>query len=480
MKHWMIRFLTAICCMMTMFRAPELNLQLFADGGGAVTNTTTGTVNAYTGQAEQSNAMSPGMKTYYDTELLENARDEAVYGQLGKQQALPANHGKTVEWRKWNTLPEPDKLQEGVIPDGKKFGQSTMNVGIAQYGEYVSISDQLELHHIDDVILGATEEVGAAMGKKADKLTRDAILAGSTNVLIAPSVQDGVRTEHNTVWQIPADAKFTPDLIARAVTMLKKQHAPYLTGNKYLAVIHPSVAYDLRSDPAWVDAHKYAAPEELFNGEIGELHGMRFVESNSAPVMVGDSLYSDAVRYLTVSAGAEAEAGAAVSGGFGYTGAYRITVSENLAAAEADYAKLIGQYILLEQAGAVKERMKVTGVDPANKYLYVSKKPAATVASGNYLLPGNGGAETKAANKPLAVYATMVFGRDAFGVVAPEGAGMEMIIKGKDQAGGPLNQFSTVGGKMSTGARVLYNERMLCIYSASSYSDVDEANWRED
>ena len=103
----------------------------------------------------------------YHMELLENARDEAIYGQLGKHQALPRNHGKTVEWRKWNTLPEPDKLVEGVIPEGKKFGQTSLNVAIAQYGEYVSVSDQLELHAIDDTILGATEEVGAAMGSGA-------------------------------------------------------------------------------------------------------------------------------------------------------------------------------------------------------------------------------------------------------------------------------------------------------------------------
>ena len=76
-----------------------------------------------------------------------------------------------------------------------------------------------------------------------------------------------------------------------------------------------------------------------------------------------------------------------------------------------------------------------------------------------------------------AAYATLVFGKDAF--VTPEGAGMEMIIKSKDQAGGPLNQFSTVGGEMSHAARVLYPERVLCIYSTASNSAMDESNWHE-
>ena len=51
------------------------DLQRFADG--SVVNTTTGQVNAYTGV--QTPGMTAAMKTFYDTELLENARDEAVY-----------------------------------------------------------------------------------------------------------------------------------------------------------------------------------------------------------------------------------------------------------------------------------------------------------------------------------------------------------------------------------------------------------------
>lgn len=450
----------------------KINLQLLADGGSVV-NTTTGTANANTGATTTSNAMSSTMKTYYDTELLENARDEAIYGQLGKHQALPRNHGKTVEWRKWNTLPEPDKLVEGVIPEGKKFGQTSLNVAIAQYGEYVSVSDQLELHAIDDTILGATEEVGAAMGSKADKLTRDAILAGCSCVLVAPSGN----TAHSTVWQMDKDAKFSADLVSRARTALKKAKAPEIDG-KYVAVIHPSVAYDLRKDPDWVNAHQYAAVEEIFNGEIGELHGVRFIETPQAPVLVGEGLYTAGQRYLTLSAGATDTAGTAVT--YGQTGAYKFTVTETLTSGTADYAALIGQYVLLQDGDAVTHRLKVTGVDTANKAICVDTAPTGyTFASGDYLLPGNGAQELKADGVQNAAYATMVFGRDAFGVVDPEGAGMEMIVKSKDQAGGPLNQFSTIGGKMSHAARVLYPERMLCIYSTATNSGVDEANWHE-
>ena len=321
-----------------------MNLQLF-DAVKSVTNTTFGDVNSYTGAKNETGALSTTMKTYYDTELLENTRENLIFAQLGKKQTLPANHGKIVEWRKWNTLGDVSKLTEGVIPEGKKLGQTSQTVEIAQYGDYVSISDQLELHALDDTILGATEELGAASAKTYDKLVRDTLLTG-TNI-------------------INAEGALTPGDIAKAVTQLKKKNVKPHSGNRYVAVIHPSVAHDLRQNEEWIEYHKYAATTEIFNGEIGELHGVRFVESTLAPV------------------GAEGE----------------------------------------------------------NVF-----------------------------------YSTFVFGKDAFAVVDPEGAGMETIIKDKSEIGGPLNQFSTVGCKFSMAAAILYPEAMVQIYSGSSYGEVDEPN----
>ena len=98
----------------------------------------------------------------------------------------------------------------------------------------------------------------------------------------------------------------TPDMVAKAVTKLKKDRVPTING-KYYAVIHPSVAYDLRKSKEWIEAHKYAAPEQLFNGEIGELHGCRFVENVFAPVLGGEYVNRDGgVTYATYILGKSA------------------------------------------------------------------------------------------------------------------------------------------------------------------------------
>ena len=335
-------------------------LQLFAEAGSVV-NTTTGTVNAHTGAATTNNAMAPELKTFYDTELLENARVEMFYAQFAKRQPLPRGNGKTVEWRKWNTFAKADKLKEAVIPDGQHFGVSVKTGAINQYGTYVAVSDQLETHAYDPVILGATEEMGASASETQETLIRDALLK-NTNVMYA-----GTKTAASA---LTASDIMTPDLVAKAVTKMKKDKVPRING-KYVAVIHPSVAYDLRKSTEWIEAHKYAAVTEIFNGEIGELHGCRFIESPFAPVLDGD---------------------------------YK-----------------------------------------------------------------NGAGKT---------YATYMFGKDAFGIIDPEGGALEMIVKDKSQVGGPLNQFSTIGYKLETnGATILYPERMITMFTASSFSATDAANY---
>ena len=362
----------------------SINLQLFAEAGTLV-NATSNYVNAYTGDStafDGVNTLAGELKTFYDTELLENARVELFYAQFAKKQALPANHGTTVEWRKWNTFAKAGQLQEGVIPTGQKFGMSSKTGSINQYGTYATISDKLEMRAYDPVILGATEEMGASAAETQETLIRDALLV-NTNVLYC----DNITLATGAVVSTPTSTKgdngmeasaetmsvLTTDMVAKAVTIMKKNRVPTING-KFYAVIHPSVAYDLRKSEGWLEAHKYAAPEQLFNGEIGELHGVRFIENVFAPILKGEN---------------------------------------------NEYAN---------KAGGV-------------------------------------------------TYATYFFGKDAFGIIDPEGGALEMIVKDKSQVGGPLNQFSTVGYKFETnGATILYPERVLRVMSCSSYSATDEAN----
>ena len=285
-----------------------INLQLFAEAGSLV-NASGSYVNAYTGETTPfsgANTLDGAMKVFYDTELLEHAKPEMIYSQFAKTQPLPANHGTTVEWRKWNAFDRATQLVEGVIPTGQKFGLSTKMGTINQYGTYTAVTDKLDLHASDRVIQSAAVNMAASAAETQETLIRDALLT-NTNVLYCDNIAaDGTYkstpTSCATMGASTTDgfALLTPDMIAKAATKLKKDKVPTING-KYVAVVHPSVVYDLRKSEAWMDSHKYSAVTEIFNGEIGELHGVRFVENVLAPVLGGDTYKnkSGGVTYAT-------------------------------------------------------------------------------------------------------------------------------------------------------------------------------------
>ena len=260
------------------------DLQLFADFAAGTTpgTPTTNPVNLTTSVDDEGKLrFGATLKEFFDTTLLENSREENIFGQFSMKQPIKGN---TVEWRKFNKFDKAmEPLKEGVIPAGQEFGMTAIKGTVTQHGAYTAVSDRLEAEAFDDVVFGASEEMGASAGETKDTLTRN-VLSASTSVAYCPIVgATGALTEVDAIGELTAAATLTPDMVAKAATWLKKNKAPKIDG-KYVALVHPSVAYDLRKSNDWIEAHKYSEAKEIFNGEIGELHGVRFIESTNCRI----------------------------------------------------------------------------------------------------------------------------------------------------------------------------------------------------
>lgn len=268
-----------------MFYINKTNLQLFA------------------AQMTTTSDLTIEMKTYYEKTLLQTAEPNLVHHQFGEKYPIPKNGGRKIEFRKFDDLPKNlTALTEGVTPDGKKMTVKNIEATVNQYGDYVTLTDVLELSAIDNVIVEATRKIGKQGGMTMDTVVRDIVHAG-TNVQYA----DGSISGRSNVT---ADNKMTVDCIRRAVRTLKNANTDPRDDGYFVAIIHPDVAYDLMNDPAW-EAVKVYDPEDWYRGEIGRIAGVRFVESTEAPIFVkagannaGDSQKQDVYSTLVLGAGA--------------------------------------------------------------------------------------------------------------------------------------------------------------------------------
>ena len=237
--------------------------------------------------------LSAEMKTFYDMRLIDEASPMLVHEQFGQKRPIPQGGGKTVNFRRFSPLAKATTaLTEGVTPSGSNLSVSSVSATVAQYGDFVVQSDMLELTAVDNTILETTKLLGRQAGLTMDTIVRNALLLG-TNKSYAPKfVADTngvlVETEVTKAADLDSSAKLTVDVVQRVVAKLRAQNAPTIGGD-YVCIIHPYVAYDLMRDPEWIDAHKYAAPENLYTGEIGKLAGVRFVQSTEAKIDKGGS-----------------------------------------------------------------------------------------------------------------------------------------------------------------------------------------------
>ena len=268
----------------------KYNLQLFAEPN---TNVTT------------ASGLSYEMKVYYSDYLIDNAIPKLVHDQFGQKHPIPKNGGKTIEFRKYSPLPKlTTPIQEGVTPDGQSLNMSTIEATVAQYGGYITLSDVLMLTAIDNNLVQATKLLGAQAGATLDTITRE-VLNGGTNVIFSGGKSARADLDVSSV--------LTVDDIKKAVRLLKTQNAEQINGS-WVGIIHPDVSYDLTNDPAWKDVKTYSDPSDIYEGEIGKLYGVRFVETTEAKIWAKAGASNRAV-YSTLILGDNAYGTTEISGG---------------------------------------------------------------------------------------------------------------------------------------------------------------------
>lgn len=248
-------------------RLLRLNLQLFA-----------------TTMTTETGSLSAEMKTFYEKRLLDQAEPLLVHNQFGDKYPIPANNGKKIEFRKYSALPKAlTALTEGVTPAGNSLNVTTVEGTVKQYGDWIQLSDMLQMTAIDNNVVQATKLLSSQAGRTLDTVTRE-VLAGGTNVIYAPKVVDGAETEVLSRSTLTPECVLTPFVVMRAAATLEAMNTPKINGS-YVLIIHPYCRETLQESPGWVDVVKYKEGNNTFSGEIGKIGDVRVVTTSEAKVI---------------------------------------------------------------------------------------------------------------------------------------------------------------------------------------------------
>ncbi len=377
------------------------------------------------------------VRAFYDRNLVLHAKPVLVHSQFGQKRNIPKNGGKRIVFRKLSPLPKATTpLTEGVTPTGNDMTWSTVEAALEQYGDYITVSDVVQTTGIDNTLVEAGEILAMQAGETLDAISKEVLNSGN-NVQYA---EKGL-TRCTLVGGTEGENDYlTVNAIKKAVRTLKRNNAKKIDGY-FVGIIHPDVAYDLMSDALWENVKTYADPEDMYNGEIGRIHGVRFVETSEAKIFSAKNL-SESARNLTV---------ASVSGKV-------ITIDESLSAEDA--TSLAGRKILVEGM-----QYTVESASSADGTITVKEDVVGAPADGSVIYPGEAGAQGRD------VYSTLILGANAYGVTEIEGGGLKNIVKplGSGGTADPLDQRATTGWKAISTTKILVDEYLVRIETASSY-----------
>jgi N4-gp56 family major capsid protein len=266
---------------------------------------------------------------YYDRAGVKAANMVNVYAQFGDRKSMPKKMGKTFKISKFlhmydralndaefsangfltsrdidavNTSLTNASLAEGAGAVNKRTLQKvTMETSLARYGEMIDYTDEVDLFSEDAMQVRYREELGELANSRNEDLIQLDML-GTGTVMFAGDA--------TAVGEIDDDSGVSYDLVRKAVRKLVRNRAKktttLITGStkidtrtvakSYYAVIGASVKGDLESltrgsgaetEYVYVPSHKYGAASTLAEGEVGAMHEVRFIESESAVVYAG-------------------------------------------------------------------------------------------------------------------------------------------------------------------------------------------------
>lgn len=260
------------------------------------------------------------VNAFYDRNLLERALPLLIHGNWAQVRDIPRNNSDVIKFRKYNSLTAATTpLTEGITPTGSQLSVTDSTATVLQYGDFVTLTDKLQMETEDPIETEATDVLGEQSGETLDILTRDILAAGTTIQYVTGAT---VRTD------ITAAMKMTLTEIKKAVRTLKNNKAKKITSMVdpqtgynttpvdacYIGIVHPNTTFDLKTEATFVPIEKYAAGLKggALPGEVGKLDEVRFCETTNAKVWTLGGSSVDA--YCTLILGMNAYGKTRISG----------------------------------------------------------------------------------------------------------------------------------------------------------------------
>lgn len=203
---------------------------------------------------------------------------------VDKRPSNLTNAGEVVTWNKYARLtPTTAEIDEIVAPDSTQIPKTTtVSCTLKEYGRVVIPTLKLRTVTFVDIDPGVTQILADDMADSLDLHVQAAFLAGTKRVTSNAGAPELTPVAVNT---LTAADVMSAKLAQVVPSKLRTASVSPWKGDLFAAIIHPDVAFDLRTETgegAWLKPHQYVANTEIWNGEVGTFGGAFYIETPRA------------------------------------------------------------------------------------------------------------------------------------------------------------------------------------------------------
>lgn len=233
-----------------------------------------------TGTSTSGNTMSVlqnVIQTVYSQEVLLAAQPLLKFDQFAVVKTeLNVSPGMTISMLGYDNIAQGGKLTEGIAIKTNTLSTNTRQITVYEYGNAIATSEFLLQTSFRDVMADAAVLLGRDYATVVDAEERS-ILETTTQVVYGGRVagRAGLAASNTLAVQTIKDS----------VEVLATKNIPKVNGDFYVCFVHPHQSRNLRDDSTWINAAQYGDPDRIFNGEIGRIEDVVFIETTDLTVI---------------------------------------------------------------------------------------------------------------------------------------------------------------------------------------------------
>lgn len=231
--------------------------------------------------------LPPAVREYYDRLLLMTAYPQLIHTKFAQKRVLPEKNGDTIVFRRYSRLSTvPIPLVDGVTPPGAPLSATDIKAQVSFYGNFVTITNQVELTVEDRVLNESARLLAQNMAQTMDEVTRD-VLASTSSVLQCSNGANGQTPTELTKADIDAavktllgnDAEMISEVVTGANLFATAPVRPAFWG-----YIDTDLLDDLESVANFLHSANYPNQQTVLDAEWGATGNVRWLYTSVGSV----------------------------------------------------------------------------------------------------------------------------------------------------------------------------------------------------